>query len=338
MPKEQHAFNGKKPEGKSPLGRASRENLSPEFTAQHIEKTPKSSRLSAFTAALAPMASSFLTWTPTSGRLKKSGARTLKSAPRITSPKENAAKFLFVVPEEDRLKVSDQSRWLLGRKVGRFFGAGRAFCLVLTRRAVSTPLRATCECIPPLLNGFWSGCGSSTEAQSEGLWTTANFAIAATPMRSREEKIEIARSCLSVIEPRGANSEQFWWEIGAMIHSELPNEDGLKLWEEWSRRDNEYADDWKNGNNPCAERWENGFPWRRPWVWQLIRQADQVDPNKTRFQGDGLASTGGRDRIDADQIQGRLPLGRGTYRQGARVGGDHREPCAYSIRPRRAGC
>ena len=37
-----------------------------------------------------------------------------------------------------------------------------------------------------------------------------------------------------VIEPRGANSEQFWWEIGAMIHSELPNEDGLKLWEESS--------------------------------------------------------------------------------------------------------
>ncbi len=107
--------------------------------------------------------------------------------------------------------------------------------------------------------------------------------------RSREEKIEIARSCLSVIEPRGANSEQFWWEIGAMIHSELPNEDGLKLWEEWSRRDNEYADDWEGGKNPCAERWENGFRSGGLGFGSLIRQADLVDRERTRFQRDGLA-------------------------------------------------
>ena len=64
-----------------------------------------------------------------------------------------------------------------------------------------------------------------------------------------------------LLTPRG-EPEQFWWEIGAMIHSELPNEDG-ELWEEWSRRDNEYADDWEGGKNPCAERWENGFRGRR---------------------------------------------------------------------------
>ena len=37
-----------------------------------------------------------------------------------------------------------------------------------------------------------------------------------------------------------------------MIHSELPNEDGLKLWEEWSRRDNEYADDWEGRSKPLC--------------------------------------------------------------------------------------
>ena len=74
-----------------------------------------------------------------------------------------------------------------------------------------------------------------------------------------------------------------------MIHSELPNEDGLKLWEEWSRRDNEYADDWKDGHNPCAERWENGFRGGGLGFGSLIRQADLVDPNKTRFQRDGIA-------------------------------------------------
>ena len=43
------------------------------------------------------------------------------------------------------------------------------------------------------------------------------------------------------------------------VNDSLPNKDGLKLWEEWSKRDNEYADDWKSGRNPCADRWENGF-------------------------------------------------------------------------------
>ncbi len=74
-----------------------------------------------------------------------------------------------------------------------------------------------------------------------------------------------------------------------MIHSELPNEDGLKLWEEWSRRDNEYADDWEGGKNPCAERWENGFRSGGLGFGSLIRQADLVDRERTRFQRDGLA-------------------------------------------------
>ena len=45
----------------------------------------------------------------------------------------------------------------------------------------------------------------------------------------------------------------------------------------------------KDGQNPCAERWENGFRGGGLGFGSLIRQADLVDRDKTRFQRDGLA-------------------------------------------------
>jgi hypothetical protein len=57
---------------------------------------------------------------------------------------------------------------------------------------------------------------SSSKILKDGRWA----------MRSKEERIAISQSCLSVIQPQGRGSEDLWWRIGAMLHSELPNEDG----------------------------------------------------------------------------------------------------------------
>ena len=280
--------NGKKAEGKSPLGRAAHDNLTPEFTAQHIEKHPEEFKAVGVYSGTRSGGLVIFDVDANLGAIEEKWGKDLQNAPRITSPKPHAAKFLFVVPEKDRLTVSDLSHaagghegWevLWGRQ-GLLFGAykdeGEYTFTGDVNKIPTAP-----EWLLERMREQYRTLHERTESRKLRDSRYSN--------RSREEKIEIARSCLSVIEPRGANSEQFWWEIGAMIHSELPNEDGLKLWEEWSRRDNEYADDWKDGHNPCAERWENGFRGGGLGFGSLIRQADLVDPNKTRFQRDGIA-------------------------------------------------
>ena len=280
--------NGKKAEGKSPLGRAAHDNLTPEFTAQHIEKHPEEFKAVGVYSGTRSGGLVIFDVDANLGIIEEKWGKDLDTAPRITSPKKNAAKFLFVVPEEDWLTVSDishaasgQEGWevLWGRQ-GLLFGAYKDEGEYTFKGDVNNIPTAP-EWLLERMREQYRKLHERTENRKlrDGRYSN----------RSREEKIEIARSCLSVIEPRGANSEQFWWEIGAMIHSELPNEDGLKLWEEWSRRDNEYADDWKDGHNPCARRWEDGFRGGGLGFGSLIRQADLVDPNKTRFQRDGIA-------------------------------------------------
>ncbi len=280
--------NGKAACGKSPLGRAPHEKLSPEFTAQHIEKYPEEFKAVGVYSGARSEGLVIFDVDANLGAIEEKWGKDLENAPRITSPKKNAAKFLFVVPEEDRLTVSDLSHaaaghegWevLWGRQ-GLLFGAYKDEGEYTFTGDVNNIPAAPEWLLERMREQHRKLCDQNVKPRLRD----SRF-----QNRSREEKIEIARSCLSVIEPRGANSEQFWWEIGAMIHSELPNEDGLKLWEEWSRRDNEYADDWKDGRNPCVDRWVNGFRSGGLGFGSLIRQADLVDRERTRFQRDGLA-------------------------------------------------
>ncbi len=222
------------------------------------------------------------------GAIEEKWGKDLENAPRITSPKPHAAKFLFVVPEEDRLTVSDLSHAAGGHEGWEVLWGRQGLLFGAYKDEGEYTFSGDVNNIPAAPEWLLERMREQYRKLHER-GDTRKLRDSRYSNRSREEKIEIARSCLSVIEPRGANSEQFWWEIGAMIHSELPNEDGLKLWEEWSRRDNEYADDWKDGHNPCARRWEDGFRGGGLGFGSLIRQADLVDPNKTRFQRDGLA-------------------------------------------------
>ena len=222
------------------------------------------------------------------GAIEEKWGKDLENAPRITSPKKNAAKFLFVVPEEDRLTVSDLSHAAGGHEGWEVLWGRQGLLFGAYKDEGEYTFTGDVNNIPTapewLLERMREQYRELNERKDGRKLRDSRYSN-----RSREEKIEIARSCLSVIEPRGANSEQFWWEIGAMIHSELPNEDGLKLWEEWSRQDNEYASDWEGDKNPCAERWENGFRGGGLGFGSLIRQADLVDRERTRFQRDGLA-------------------------------------------------
>jgi hypothetical protein len=280
--------NGKKAEGKSPLGRAAHDNLTPEFTAQHIEKHPEEFRAVGVYSGTRSGGLVIFDVDANLGAIEEKWGNDLQNAPRITSPKPHAAKFLFVVPEEDRLTVSDLSHAAGGHEGWEVLWGRQGLLFGAYKNEGEYTFSGDVNNIPAAPEWLLERMREQYRKLHER-GDTRKLRDSRYSNRSREEKIEIARSCLSVIEPRGANSEQFWWEIGAMIHSELPNEDGLKLWEEWSRRDNEYADDWKDGHNPCARRWEDGFRGGGLGFGSLIRQADLVDPNKTRFQRDGLA-------------------------------------------------
>jgi len=279
--------------GKSPWGRASHVNLAPKTTALKIQEHPDTFKAVGVYSGHRSDGLVIFDVDDNLGAIQEKWGADLDKAPSIKSPRPHACKYLFSVPEADRLRVADISHasashegWevLWGRQ-GVIFGAypGKNGQYEGEYTFEGDPHNIP-EAPEWLLDRMREEYIKRNQKDSARTKRDTRWA-----KRSREEKIAIAQCCLNVIEPRGAFSEQFWWEIGAMLHSELPNQDGLKLWEEWSRRDNEYHRDWENGKNPCRDRWEVGFKGGGLGFGSLMHEADLVDKDRSRFQRDGLA-------------------------------------------------
>ena len=85
-----------------------------------------------------------------------------------------------------------------------------------------------------------------------------------------------------------------------MIHSADLGEEGLELWRDWSKKDEEFAELWEPGaHDHCAERWEAGFSGEGLGMGSLIRLADENDPNRERFAHNGLAAIVAEDEAKA---------------------------------------
>ena len=283
-------------QGKSPLGKAATVDLSPAASAIHIERAPETFKAVGVYTGARSKGLCIFDVDANLAAIKMKWGEDLKKAPKVTSPKKNAAKYLFTVPEDQWFEVADISHaagghegWevLWGRQ-GLLFGAYPG------HEATKTPegeyrLKGNLDEIPEAPSWLLERMKEQYKRLHDR-GDKKHLKDARYSGRSREEKIVIAQSCLSVIPPRGAFSERFWWEIGAMINSELPNEDGLKLWEDWSKRDPDYTYCWENGN-PCSRRWNAGF--RRSGeglgYGTLIKLADKEDPTRARFQRDGIA-------------------------------------------------
>lgn len=279
--------NGKTACGKSPLGRASRENLSPQCTANYIKENPETFQAIGVYSGTRSGGLVIFDVDRKLSEIKEKWGDDLAKAPCITSPRPDAAKFLFIVPKEDRLKVASMSHVAAGQQGWEvLWGAQGVLCGAYKEKGEYT-FQGDVNAIPEAPEWLLERMREQYRKVNQ-TDTARKLRDTRYTNRSREEKIAIAESCLSVIEPRGAFSERFWWEIGAMLHSELPNQDGLKLWEQWSQKDAEYAEHWENGNNPCADRWDAGFTGGGLGFGSLIMEADSVDPDRTRFQRDGL--------------------------------------------------
>jgi len=277
--------SGKEACGKSPLGKTHHEDWSPAETALHIERNPD--QFKAVGVFTGPRSNGLviLDIDANLAQLKKKWGKDLAAAPVVKSAKKNAAKYLFYVPrdywgEVDGLSLSASNEgWevLWGRQ-GLVGGAYKDQG-VYTQEGDFEAIPEAPEWLLAYMKESFRGKQKTDEGKKDPRYG----------MRSTEELCLIVKNCLSVIQPQGRGSEDQWWRIGAMIHSELPGDEGLDLWREWSQRDDEYADDWQN-NDPCADRWESGFKSGGGLgLGSLIQLADHYDPDRNRFVNDPAA-------------------------------------------------
>ena len=277
--------SGKEACGKSPLGKTHHEDWSPAETALHIERNPEEFKAVGVFTGPRSNGLVILDIDANLAQLKKKWGQDLKTAPVVKSAKRNAAKYLFYVPREywgevDGLSLSASNEgWevLWGRQ-GLVGGAYKD-------QGVYTQ-EGDFEAIPEAPEWLLAYMKESFRGKQK---TDAGKKDPRYGMRSTEELCLIVKNCLAVIQPQGRGSEDQWWRIGAMIHSELPGDEGLDLWREWSQRDDEYADDWQS-NDPCADRWESGFKSGGGLgLGSLIQLADHYDPDRNRFVNDPAA-------------------------------------------------
>lgn len=284
--------------GKNPLGRAHHDKMSPEATAMVIEREPETFQAVGVFTGPRSEGLAILDVDANLGAVEAKWGKDLAGAPRITSPKKAAAKFLFTVPQELWTEVSDISLaasgegWevLWGRQglLNGAYPAGGTYTF-------EGDLNAVPEAPGWLLERMKQSFKAKNDKKvgkslRDGRWS----------MRSTEERIAIAQSCLSVIQPQGRGSEQLWWQIGAMLQSDLPGDEGLNLWREWSLQDSEYEDDWADGKDPCQSRWDAGFKQGGLGFGSLIRLADHYDPERARFTRDGCGSV--VDEVEAKPV------------------------------------
>jgi len=284
--------------GKNPLGRAHHDKMAPEATAMVIERQPETFQAVGVFTGPRSEGLVILDVDANLGAVVAKWGKDLANAPRITSPKKAAAKFLFTVPQELWTEVSDISLAASGE--GWEVLWGRQGLLNGAYPAGGTyTLKGDLNAVPEAPGWLLERMKQSFKAKNDkkvgkslrdGRWS----------MRSTEERIAIAQSCLSVIQPQGRGSEQLWWQIGAMLQSDLPGDEGLNLWREWSLQDSEYEDDWADGKDPCQSRWDAGFKQGGLGFGSLIRLADHYDPERARFTRDGCGSV--VDEVEAKPV------------------------------------
>ena len=207
-------------------------------------------------------------------------------APRISSPRENAAKYIFRVPEEMWPKVAgfghskthNEGFEVLWTNQGLIYGEypGSEKHNVPEGHYTFTGDPETVPEAPE-----WLLAVMRAAKGNEG-WIKNRAAIRLTD-RSPQQRLTMIHECLSIIPEQGPGSYEMWWRIGMAIHSELPGDEGYKQWRWWSEKDSSYEDDWDDPNGIPAEKWASFKPDGNITFGTLSYIADDYDPKRTRF-------------------------------------------------------
>ena len=304
LPKRSDKSPDRKSDGKVPYGKAWKEKYTASDSALLIEKEPdKFKAIGVFTGQRSDGLVIFDV-DKNLGAISRKWGKDLKNAPKVTSLKKNAAKFLFRVPEDKWGEVSSISHTGAGHEGWEVIWGGQGVIAgEYFREGVGKgnyKLEGSLDSVPDAPDWLVSRMKSQHKKNNEKV--DSKYVDNRWSKRSKEERIAIISGCLSVIKYTGPNSEDYWWEIGAMINNELPGVEGLDLWREWSKKDPDYEHCWENGEDPCERRWYAA--WRndgaRYNMSHLIDLADDADPDRKRFKNTGL------DKI-IDEVQA-IPL------------------------------
>lgn len=271
--------SGKIAVGKNPLPAAWNRDLGPADAARIIERNDKVGALGLW-CGIRGGGIVIVDVDRNLFQLRTKWGKSVNGAPVVTSPRENAAKFIF--------RISDESIW------GDLSGFGHSeqhadgFEILWNKRqgVIYGEYHA---------GGSYDLSGDLSAIPEAPDWVVAEMRAAKTPSgliknrsvlsfdnRSPEQLQTIIEECLSVVPNKGVGSREEWVNIGMSIHSALPDEKGLELWSRWSAEDVDYADDWADGKNPCVEIWK-GFKPGGITLGTLIWHADLADPTQKRF-------------------------------------------------------
>jgi hypothetical protein len=276
--------SGKESKGKAPLERSHHQVLNPADVALQIERRPDVFQaVGVFTGARSA-GLVILDVDRNLSRLLKKWGETLEGAPKVTSTKANAAKYLFRVPEAlwgdvKGFGLSDTGAGyevLWGRQ-GLLYGAypgssdGKA-------PAGEYGFEGDLEAIPEAPGWLLAEMRDhSGKEVADGGFIRNRKALDFSD-RDPAEIAEIVQSALKVIPGQGAGSRDHWVKVGMAIHSELPTDLGLTLWSAWSAEDPEFSQEWAD-SNPCEEVWKS-FRKGPVSLGTLFWMADQQMPGR----------------------------------------------------------
>jgi hypothetical protein len=282
--KDSKLQSGKVSKGKTPLEKSHHAVMTPADVALQIQRRPDVFRaVGVFTGARS-QGLVILDVDRNLSRLAKQWADTLDGAPKVTSTKGNAAKYLYRVPEALWGEVSGfglsdtgagyEVLWgrqglLYGAYPGSSDGKGAEGFY-----GFEGDLEAIPEAPAWLLAEMKDHAG---KGPVDGGFIKNRKALDFSD-RAPEEVAEIIQSALRVIPGQGGGSRDHWIKVGMAIHSELPTDLGLALWSAWSADDPEFADDWTDGN-PCEDAWKS-FKRGSVSLGTLFWLADQQLPGR----------------------------------------------------------
>ena len=295
--------SGKISKGKTPLERSHHQVMAPSDVALQIERKPDVFQAVGVFTGGRSMGLVILDVDRNLSRLKKKWGESLEGAPVVTSTKQNAAKYLFRVPEAlwgsvKGFGLSDTGAGyevLWGRQ-GVIYGAypgssdGKA---PEGHYGFEGDLEAIPDAPEWLLAEMRDHSGK--EIQDGGF--IKNRRALDFSDRDPAEVAEIIQSALKVIPGQGAGSRDHWVKVGMAIHSELPTDLGLTLWSAWSAEDPEFSQEWSEGN-PCEEVWKS-FRKGPVSLGTLFWMADQQLPARMWLSEDLRKVV---EKVEADNI------------------------------------
>ena len=279
--------SGKPATGKNPLEESYDREFGPADVALALRKNPDLQAVGLFTG-IRGKGIVILDVDKNHQKLLQGWGNTLDDAPQITSPKKNAAKYIFKLPEElwgsvkgHGLRQEDGGDYeILWGRQGVLMGAYPG------HKRTNTPeghylLKGDLNAIPDA--PAWLVAEMKAPPRTNQNRKDLDFSD-----RTDDEIIQIIGDCLSVIPHKGAGSREQWIQVGMAINSALPNDMGLALWSSWSAQDPDYSIEWNEADdhhNPCTEPWYS-FKGSGVGLGTLIWLADREDPKRTRFPED----------------------------------------------------